>query len=325
MIHGITYDTGMRPGGRSTREVFDPAVVGEEMRVIARELNCAAVRITGGDPERLSVAGRAAAAEGLTVWYSPFPCELGPDALRPYFVDCAREAAQLRRDGADVTLVTGCELSLFAAGVLPGATVYDRMNALMTGQVGDLSQALARFGDLLANAARDVRAHFDGPISYASGPWEQVDWTLFDIVAVDAYRDADNAARYADDLRGRRVPGKPLVVSEFGCCTYAGAADKGGLGWAIQEPGSEPPRLNGEYTRSEQEQVDYLRSCLPVFAEVGVDAAFWFTFASYRNPYRADPRYDLDMGAYGVVKMLDEVKWEPKAVFHALAEAYAGG
>jgi hypothetical protein len=322
MIHGITYDTGFEPGGRLSREVFDPAVVEREMRVIARELHCAAVRVTGGDPRRLSVAARAAAAEGLAVWYSPFPCELGPDELRPYFAGCAREAAQLRRTGADVTLVTGCELSLFAAGILPGATVYDRMNALMTGQVGDLPQALARFGAVLADAARDARAEFDGPISYASGPWEQVDWALFDIVAVDAYRDAGNAARYADDLRSRRVPGKPLVVSEFGCCTYVGAADKGGLGWAIQEPGSQPPRLNGEYTRSEQEQVDYLRTCLPVFEELGVDAAFWFTFASYRNPYHPDPRYDLDMGAYGVVKMLDEVRWEPKAVFHALADAY---
>ena len=58
------------------------------------------------------------------------------------------------------------------------------------------------------------------------------------------------------------------------------------------------------------------------FDEVGVDSAFWFTFASYGLPHRDDPRLDLDMAAYGVVKMLDETAWEPKESFHALAEAY---
>ena len=36
-----------------------------EIRVIARELGCTAVGITGADPQRIEVAARAAAAEGL--------------------------------------------------------------------------------------------------------------------------------------------------------------------------------------------------------------------------------------------------------------------
>ena len=40
-----------------------------EMSVIARELRCTAVRISGGDPGRLSTAGELAAAEGLEVWF----------------------------------------------------------------------------------------------------------------------------------------------------------------------------------------------------------------------------------------------------------------
>ena len=74
---GINYDTGFYPGGVSTREHFDPALVGREMRVIADDLHCPAVRISGGDPGRLSVAGELAAAAGLEVWFAPFPCELG--------------------------------------------------------------------------------------------------------------------------------------------------------------------------------------------------------------------------------------------------------
>lgn len=59
--------------------------------------------------------------------------------------------------------------------------------------------------------------------------------------------------------------------------------------------------------------------------------AFWFTLAGYGLPHRADPRHDLDMASYRVVKVLEDrrgsdypdMAWEPKASFHALAAAYA--
>jgi SAM-dependent methyltransferase len=50
---GISYDTGFTSAGTTTREPFDPAVVGREMQVIRGELRCDAVRITGGDRRRL--------------------------------------------------------------------------------------------------------------------------------------------------------------------------------------------------------------------------------------------------------------------------------
>lgn len=122
----------------------------------------------------------------------------------------------------------------------------------------------------------------------------------------------------------------PVAVTEFGCCTYRGAADRGGLGWAIIDGENSPARLDGPYERSEAEQVDYLRELLAIFADEGIDAAFWFTFAGYELPHRADPLLDLDMASYGVVKMhepavgppTDGLGWQPKKVFAALAEAY---
>jgi hypothetical protein len=33
---GINYDTGFHPGGTSSREHFDPAIVQQEIQVIAR-------------------------------------------------------------------------------------------------------------------------------------------------------------------------------------------------------------------------------------------------------------------------------------------------
>jgi hypothetical protein len=61
---GINYDTGFFPGDKNSRTTFDMDTVRREMRVIAQDLHCTGVRVTGGDPERLSVAGRAAAEAG---------------------------------------------------------------------------------------------------------------------------------------------------------------------------------------------------------------------------------------------------------------------
>ena len=70
---GINYDTGTFPAGRFTRKAFDPETVRDEIVVIADELHCDAVRISGCEPERLSIAARHAADAGLEVWFAPFP------------------------------------------------------------------------------------------------------------------------------------------------------------------------------------------------------------------------------------------------------------
>ena len=233
---GINYDTGFSPGGHSSREHFDAGIVRAEMRVIARELRCTAVRVSGGDPGRLSTAGELAAAEGLEVWFAPFPCELTTDQLAPLFADCADRAEHLRRAGANVVLVTGCELTLFAAGFLPGGTVYERIQGLQSGgpQLYAAYAALpGKLNGFLAATAEAARGRFGGPLTYASGMWEPVDWGPFDIAATDAYRDAGNAGTFRSGLRKQLQHGKPLAVTEFGCCAYAGAGDRGGMGWAI--------------------------------------------------------------------------------------------
>ena len=228
-------------------------------------------------------------------------------------------------------LVAGCELSLFADGFLPGGTSYERVDRL-----GRWDQELmAAFGALpgrlngfLAETAAVMRSRFAGPVSYASGMWEPVDWAPFDIAAVDAYRDAGNARTFPAELRKHLGHGKPLAVTEYGCCGYAGAADRGGMGWAIIERDADPPRLDGDYVRDEGEQVRYLRELNEVFAAEGVDLAFWFTFAGYGLAHDPEPRRDLDLASYGLVRLLpggpgtgyQGLGWEPKLAFRAMAE-----
>lgn len=72
---GINYDTGFVLGENS-RPDFDAAAVEREMHVIADDLHCNAVRVSGSDPARLEVAARAAVRArppglGLTVRHRP--------------------------------------------------------------------------------------------------------------------------------------------------------------------------------------------------------------------------------------------------------------
>jgi hypothetical protein len=334
---GISYDTGFFNHGVSTHEPFDPGVVKREMRLIRDDLHCAAVRITGGDPDRLEIAATHAAEAGLEVWFSPFTCDLTTDEMLALLADCAERAERLRRRGAEVVLVTGAELSLFNAGFLPGDTCTDRIDGILTAPLPQrreqLAEVPARINDFLGKAVAVVRERFGGKVSYASIPFEGVDWMPFDFVSVDAYRTIEIADRYRDDIRALVAQGKPVAITEFGCTTHRGAADKGARGGMIVEwDGATPIRLDGDYTRDEAEQATYLRELLDIFDAEGVDTAFAYTFASYHLPHRSDPREDLDMAAYGVVKVLEDrlggtypdMAWEPKAAFTTLAAYYRG-
>ncbi|MFF4778590.1 hypothetical protein ACFY05_37780 [Microtetraspora fusca] len=335
---GISYDTGFINAGVSTREHFDPDLVRREMRVIREDLHCTAVRVTGGDPDRLEIAARHAADAGLEVWYSPFTCGLTIDELLALLADCAERAERLRRGGAEVVFLTGSELSLFNVGFLPGDSLEERL-ALMT-EPDRLREALpalpARINDFLGKAVAAVRERFGGKVGYASLPFEGVDWAPFDVIASDAggYRTPEIAAGFRDAVRAFAAQGKPAVITEFGCATFTGAADLGGRGDSIIEwgPDGRPLRVRGHHTRDEQEQVTYLRELLDIYEAEGVDSVFWTSFARYDMPHREDPERDLDLGSYGVVKVLDgrlgetypDMPWEPKAAFTALADRYRG-
>jgi hypothetical protein len=332
---GITYDTGFISNGESTHEPFDPEIVKREMRIIRDDLHCNTVRITGGHPDRLEIAASHAADVGLEVWFSPFTNDLTTDNLLDVLADCAERAERLRDRGTEVVFVTGAELSLFNKGFLPGDTLNDRLEFLT--QPHRLRELIveipARMNAFLSKAVTLVRERFGGKISYASLPFEGVDWTLFDFISFDAYRSKEVADGYRDAILTLVARGKPVAITEFGCTTYRGAADLGGHGWMIVEwDGARPIRLNGDYSRDENEQATYLLDLLDIFNTEGVDTAFVCTFASYNLPHHSDPREDFDMASYGVVKVFEgrlghiypDMPWEPKAAFTALADYYRG-
>jgi hypothetical protein len=87
--------------------------------------------------------------------------------------------------------------------------------------------------DYLTRATGEVRRVFSGSVTYASLVWESVDWSRFDFVGVDHYRDSRVKERYVDMLQPSLDTGKPVVVTEFGMRTYVGADTSGTLGFGI--------------------------------------------------------------------------------------------
>jgi hypothetical protein len=331
--YGVTYDTGFPSAGTTTHEPFDPDTVRREMRIIRDELHCDAVRVTGGDQDRLETAARHAAEAGLEVWYSPFTNGLTQDELMAFIVDAAARAELLRREGGRVVFLTGSEISLFTDGFLPGGSLEERL-----GVIADPARVRAALPSLrtgvnafLGRAVAAARERFGGPVSYACLPFEGVDWTAFDLIATDAgYRDANTAPGFRAGLRAQTSQGKPFAVTEFGCTTHRGAADLGGRGDSIVEwdEHARAVRLTTTVTRDEEEQARYVRELLDIYDEEGTDTAFVNTFARRDLPTSADPERDFDTASFGIVKTLEPgrtgtaypgLPWEPKAAFHALA------
>ncbi len=336
---GISYDTGYVYRGAIAPARYDAEVVERELRIIRDELHCNAVRLIGGDPERLERAAAYAADLGLEVWFSPYPLELTTDELLALFSDCATRAERLRQRGAAIVFVTGAELSLMNQGFLPGGSLDERIEALLHGEPERRRESIAAVGarvnDFLGRAVTLVRERFGGRITYAAVPFERVDWTPFDLVSVDLYRSAAVAGQFRGGVRSLVAQGKPVAITEFGAATYRGAGDRGAQGLEIVEYDTvtrAPVRLNGAYVRDEADQAAYLRELLEVFDAEGVDSAFVFAFALHGFPHRpdGDPCDDLDLASYGIVKMLDDrrgqtypgLPWEPKAAFNALANYY---
>jgi hypothetical protein len=322
-VFGMNYDTGFVSGGSTTHEPFDPDTVRRDLRVIRDELHCDAVRITGGVQDRLELAAGLAAEAGLEVWYCPFTNGLDRDALMAFVLDGAERAERLRQTGASVVYLTGSEIAVFTDDFLPGRDLAERM-ALFTDPERlreAVPAARAAVHDFLTEALPEVRKRFGGPVGYASLPMESVDWAPFDLIASDAgYRDANSAAAFSQTLAAAVGQGKPYAATEFGCCTYRGAGEvAGNLEPVTYDARGRATTLTAELERDEEGQARYVLDLLRDYEAGGVEAAFVYTFANRHLPTTDDPALDFDLASRGIVRVLPDGSWVPKAAFHALA------
>ena len=344
---GVCYDVGRELEGRSWRPVWRPGEVRRELEIIAGDLHCTAVRIQSADLSRLGWTAQAALELGLEVWLSPDLWDRDADDTLEFLVGAAGVAEELRQGHPGrVFLSVGSELSMFMHGIIPGDTVPERIALPGLGAFLHAGATQQRLNEYLARAAAAVRPVFGGQITYCALMTEQVDWTGFDVAAVDMYRDKLSRPRFgrAVQVFRNKAGGRPLVIGEFGCCTYQGAADRGGSGFDITDHSGDQPHIDGDHVRDEAEQAREIIECLDIFEAGGADTAFVQTFVQPMNPWNPDPRFDFDLASYSLVRsfagglgdLVDEfpkvpwdttghgttypdMPWEPKESFHAVA------
>jgi hypothetical protein len=201
----------------------------------------------------------------------------------------------------------------------------------------------------LAQLAAAARKNYSGRLTYASLVWEAVDWSPFDFVGVDHYRNTRIEDRYLEMLQPSFQQGKPVVITEFGyATTEAGPMSEGFLGTAglkasIIDVRSQflhqlpilgrlvRPHLIGQHVRNEAWQARKLVEQLDILEKAGIDGAFVSQFISQITPYDPDPRHDLDMASSSLVKYYEhsrgttypDMPWEPKEAFWAVSKFYA--
>ncbi len=334
VLKGINYDVGTNYApGYLSREDWSHDRMREDICVIKRELHCNAINLFGSDLERLTACAMVALENDLQVWLQPRLIDSQPAEMLKRLAELACIAEQLRQQHTPITLNIGCELSIFMAGLIPGQTFVERVTWLKNRWWLWMwwPRYKKKLNVHLKKALGVARLHFKGQITYASGIWESVDWQPFDIVGLNYYREAYNQSTYANDLRRFHRYRKPIVITEFGCCSFEGADGLGAEGDSIVDYTSHKTRLKGLYKRDEQVQADYLIDLLKIYQAEDIDGAFVFEFTEPSHPYSPDPMDDLDMASYGIVKVYPSEStstegrrnWEPKRAFHAIARWYA--
>ncbi len=323
---GVCYDVGRVMMGSNWRPKFDSKIVRRELEIIKKDLHCNVVRICGLDIKRLVTASEEALRQGLEVWFSPEMWDRSQEETLQYLVTAAKAAELLRKRWSEkVVFSVGSELTLFTQGIIEGKNFFERMNNpsfWISIKEGRHNKPLNEF---LAKANQAVRQVFNGKVTYFSVPLETVDWNPFDFIGADLYRDARIKNVFGKIVSGYQAYNKPVMIGEFGCCTYRGADMLGGNGFIvifgmmadylgpkitlpkmIEEMLKVIPKADGHYIRDESLQAKEIIEQLVTFDAAGVEGAFVFTFVSPTSTYAPDPRFDGDMGSYSLVKSYPE-------------------
>ncbi|MFG1948305.1 hypothetical protein [Nonomuraea sp. NPDC048826] len=322
---GVGYDAGVDYAADFlSRPVWRPDDVRRDLRAIREDLGANAVLIMATDLDRLAEAGAMARELGLEVWLQPRLFEARPDAVVANLAEAAGRAEDLRAAYGGVSLNVGCELTLTASGLMPGPNFAVR-GMLLPWLAPILPLANLRLRRLLGALARVARERFSGRISYGAGDWERPDWSIFDVVGLDLYRTAANAWRFAGDVRARVARGKPVIVFEFGCCAYPGAAENSSQAYGVLRWRGGEGRVPARLKRDESVQARYLEELFDIFAEAGVDGVFVWAFSEPVLTRSDQPGRDLDLAGYGLVAVEPgdgPERWTPKQAFHTVAARY---
>lgn len=328
---GVSYDVGTEyVPGSLTRTNLSAGLVARDMLAIKNQLNCNCVRIFGKEIEQLILASEIALQSGLSVWLSPrfinsLPAET-VDSLK--IISLELESLRSKYSNLETVLVLAAEASLDTKGFFKGETIHDRIQHLanplffIKKALGFKASYQKHFTEFLSTALHETRKNFSGKITYAAGMWEIVDWTNFDIISVNLYKASFNKSYFNKILQKYTTMGKPLAITEFGCCTYTGAEKKGPTGYSILDTSKNPPVFKEKCDRNEKTQADYILDLLQTFGKANVHATFIFDFYSQQLTFNKNPDLDYDKASFSITRSIGQNMWEPKLAFELISRFY---
>lgn len=271
---GIVYMAGVR-------SFLDPipseARTKEDLELIRDDkygLGCNAIRISGDNNDAIIRRAEIAIDNKFELI-----------KLNPRYVDSdeqhtlklsevfSKKAENLRSTASksiEIQYQIGQELSMDCSTIVASesSTYTERAQALDTLlRTQKFTDSKTKLLNLLHGLTNIARENFNGKISYAQGPWENIEWSSLDIDVRDS-----NEYTYAGMSFGEYesrikmfIPGsKPFHITEFGAVTFSGAGKHGGSGWLY----------DGVY--DEESQAQYIQGYLDVFNKVRPEAIFLF-------------------------------------------------
>ncbi len=264
-IKGINYDIGTRyTPPFITRAELNRPMIKQEMLIIKNQLGCNALRIYGEKFDYLEFSSEAALSYGFKVWLSPRFIDRTPSTTKGLIMQAAVIAQKIWEMDKGTVFIIGNEFTLDMKGFIDGNTYQQRGEnltfAIAKSLLIDYNKQLNLF---LSEVVLEVRKIFKGKITYAAGFWENIDWSIFDIVSVNKYRMFFNKPFYERQIKNLKQFGKPVAITEFGCASYKGAEKWGGASYNIVEwHQNKRPEIKGKHIRDENTQADYIMRTL---------------------------------------------------------------
>lgn len=343
---GINYEVGLKfhPEHKVDYEAIGRNI--EKDLDDIKEMGCDSVRIYGDSPENLMLAAKIALKKGLKVWLSPRLINGREQETLDLLLNIAEQAEALRQEhGDNITLVIGNELMLDSRVAFEEENYADRIarfkkfKALEMAKkylrlialdkvLPDTERYKERARQLAKTLATETRNKFNGKITYASLPDEDIDWKDFDIVGVNLYEDASNRTKYGKELERYKSHGKPVAITEFGTAPYKGAKHLGGYAHsAIDWQKGKLKRGMGimPIFRDEKAQADYLEKLIKMYGAHEIDAHFIFEYINWNTPHTPDdPKRNLSTGSFGLVHQTPEGEKVKSRAYHRVKEILTG-
>jgi hypothetical protein len=329
---GVTYDVGTEYTPNCFSRVnFNAVTVDADMRAIKNDLHCNAVRIFGKDIGRLMMASTAALENGLNIWLSPRLINGAIEETYAHIKEAASQFQLLKQkfQNREMVFIIGGEMTIDTRGFIKGDTIHERIKYLakpsffIKNALGIKPSFQKSFTEFLRKSAAIAKKEFSGKVTYASGMWENVDWSIFDILSVNLYKASFNKSFFDAKLKKLVSSKMPVAITEFGCCAFEGADQMGPTGYFVVDYTTTPPSFRQKCVRSENVQAKYILDLLNKYKAAGVASTFVFDFYCEGFIHNSNPDLDFDMASFGITKHADQREWEPKMAFAEIGNFYA--